>query len=76
MQAITRPQGTPLEHTSIPYLLSMQTAGQVQNMRFAKKRVDDMLTQADELEGTIASMERMNALIATAGRDELTTWSE
>ena len=63
VQGITRPQGTPLEHTSIPFLISMQTAGQVQNMQFAKKRIDDMLTQADQLDGTIASIERMNALM-------------
>ena len=29
VQAITRPAGTPIAHTSIPYLLSMQGAGQL-----------------------------------------------
>ena len=24
VQAVTRPEGTPIEHTSIPYMLSMQ----------------------------------------------------
>ena len=33
VQAVTRPQGTPLEHTSIPFLLSIQTAGQIQNLK-------------------------------------------
>ena len=32
VQGVTRPEGTPLEHTSIPFLLSIQTAGQLQNM--------------------------------------------
>ena len=29
VQAITRPEGTPIEHTSIPFMLSMQNASQV-----------------------------------------------
>jgi len=63
VQSVTRPQGTPLAHTSIPFLLSMQNAGQVENLQFAKTRMKDMLTLADELGGTISAMERMNALM-------------
>ncbi|HEY9303278.1 MAG TPA: RND family transporter [Mycobacterium sp.] len=63
VQSITRPQGTPLEHTSIPFLLSMQNAGQVQNLQFAKTRMKDMLTLANQLGGTISAMERMNTLM-------------
>lgn len=62
VQGITRPQGTPLEHTSIPFLLSMQTAGQLQNLQFAKNRMSDMMTLADQLGSTIGSLERMNTL--------------
>ena len=28
VQGITRPEGTPIEHTSIPFMISMQNAGQ------------------------------------------------
>ncbi len=63
VQSITRPQGTPLEHTSIPFLLSIQNAGQLQNLQFAKTRMKDMLKLADELGGTISALERMNALM-------------
>ncbi|MEZ0383691.1 RND family transporter [Mycobacterium sp. pW045] len=59
VQAITRPQGTPLEHTSIPFQMSMQNAGQMQTMQFQKKRMDDMLTQADAMGETIATMREM-----------------
>ncbi|MDD7812494.1 RND family transporter [Mycobacterium sp. CSUR Q5927] len=59
VQAITRPQGTPLEHTSIPFQISMQNAGQMQTMQFQKKRMDDMLTQADAMGETIATMRQM-----------------
>ncbi|HUB58673.1 MAG TPA: RND family transporter [Mycobacterium sp.] len=63
VQSVTRPQGTPLAHTSIPFLLSMQNAGSVENVQFAKTRMKDMLTLADQLGGTISAMERMNALL-------------
>ncbi|OBI81550.1 RND family transporter [Mycobacterium sp. 1245805.9] len=61
--AITRPEGTPIEHTSIPFLLSMQNAGQMQTMKFQKNSIDDMLKQADALTSTIATMNRMYGLM-------------
>jgi RND superfamily putative drug exporter len=63
VQSVTRPQGTPLEHTSIPFLLSMQSAGALQNLQVAKSRLNDMTTLADQLGGTISAMERMNVLM-------------
>jgi RND superfamily putative drug exporter len=63
VQAITRPQGTVMEHTSIPFQLSMQNAGQVQTMKFQKARMDDMLKQADELEVTMNRMRHMYGLM-------------
>ena len=49
VQGITRPEGTPIEHTSIPFLLSLQSAGQVQTMQFQQERINDMLKQADDM---------------------------
>ncbi|MCV7089266.1 MMPL/RND family transporter [Mycobacterium interjectum] len=49
VQAATRPEGTPMRHTSIPYMLSMQVAGQQQFLFFQKERLKDMLKQADML---------------------------
>jgi RND superfamily putative drug exporter len=63
VQSVTRPQGTPLEHTSIPFLLSMQNAGQLQNLQVAKGRLDDLTKLADQLNGTINSLQRMNGLM-------------
>ncbi|MGB3477472.1 MAG: RND family transporter [Mycobacterium sp.] len=63
VQGVTRPEGTPLGHTSIPFLLSMQSAGQMQNLDFVKSRVADMRQQANDLEGTIASLQRMYGLM-------------
>jgi putative drug exporter of the RND superfamily len=63
VQAITRPQGTAMEHTSIPFQLSMQNAGQLQNLKFQQDRMNDMLKQADELAATTATMKRMYGLM-------------
>jgi putative drug exporter of the RND superfamily len=63
VQAITRPTGTPIAHTSIPFMLSMQNAGMLQNMGFQKDRMNDLLKQADELAETINLMQRMYGLI-------------
>lgn len=54
VQGITRPEGTPIERTSIPFLISLQNAGQVQMMKHMRARVDDMLTQADLMDKQIA----------------------
>jgi len=62
VQGITRPEGTPIEHTSIPFLISMQNAGMVQNMRFMKDRTKDMLKMADIMTRQIALMKRMYEL--------------
>jgi RND superfamily putative drug exporter len=63
VQAITRPEGTPIEHTSIPFMLSMSQAGQLQNLQFMKDRMNDLVTQADEMTKTINLMQRMYGLM-------------
>jgi putative drug exporter of the RND superfamily len=63
VQGITRPNGTPLEHTSIPFLLSASNAGQLQNLPFQMDRMNDMLVQADEMAKTISLMQRMYGLM-------------
>ncbi|KUI06063.1 RND family transporter [Mycobacterium sp. IS-3022] len=63
VQAPTRPAGEPLQHTTIPFMISMGQASQVQMLPFQKARMDDMLKQADEMTKTIALMNRMYALM-------------
>ncbi len=63
VQAITRPDGTTMDHTSIPFQMSMQNAGQLQNMKYQRDRMNDMLVQADEMAKTIATMQRMYGLM-------------
>lgn len=59
VQGITRPEGTPIDHTSIPFQISIQTAGQQQNMKYMKERVKDMLKQADDMAKMISIMQHM-----------------
>ena len=53
VQAITRPDGTTMDHTSIPFQMSMQNAGQVQTLKYQRDRMNDMLKQADDMAKTI-----------------------
>ena len=62
VQGITRPEGTPIEHTSIPFLLSLQNATQIQMMHYMKLRTDDVLKQADMMTRQIAIMKRLYEL--------------
>jgi len=59
VQTITRPLGSPIEHSSIPFLLGAQNAGTLQSAKFNDDNSAQMLEQADELSRSIASMERM-----------------
>jgi putative drug exporter of the RND superfamily len=62
VQAITRPQGTPIEHTSIPFQISMQSVTQQMNQKYQQDQMADMLKQADEMQTTIDSMVKMQSL--------------
>jgi RND superfamily putative drug exporter len=63
VQGVTRPEGTPLAHTSIPYIMSMSQSNQLTNMAFQKDRMNDMLKQAEELGKMIALMQHMVSLL-------------
>ena len=62
VQAITRPQGTSIEHTSIPFQISMQGVTQQMNQKYQQDQMADMLKQADEMQTTIDSMVKMQSL--------------
>jgi RND superfamily putative drug exporter len=59
VQTITRPLGAPIEHTSIPFQISMQNTTQVENQEYMKKRMADMLEQAAAMQNTIETMQHM-----------------
>ena len=64
VQAITRPLGTPIEHTSIPFTISMQNTTQVENQQYMHQRMADMLKQADAMQQSIDTMQRMYSITA------------
>lgn len=63
VQSITRPLGTPIEHSSIPFLISMNGTTQTMNQTYLNNRMEDMLVQAGEMEKQIDNMQHMYALM-------------
>jgi len=63
-QAITRPEGTPIEHTSIPFMISMQGTSQKLTQKYNEGLTAKMLEQAADMQTTIDQMERMGNLTA------------
>jgi len=62
VQSMTRPLGTPIDHASIPFQMSMQTAGQAQNLQYQADRAGDILKQANEIKKTIDIMQKQYTL--------------
>jgi RND superfamily putative drug exporter len=62
VQAITRPEGKPIEHTSIPFQVSMQGTTNQMNQKYLQDRMADMLVQADEIQTTIDTLTQMSNL--------------
>ncbi|OBJ44825.1 hypothetical protein A5630_15585 [Mycolicibacterium mucogenicum] len=62
VQTITRPLGTPIEHTSIPYQISMQGTNQQMNQSYSEDRTADLLVQAEDISATIDILRQQMAL--------------
>lgn len=62
VQAITRPEGTPIEHTSIPFMIGMQGTTQKLTQKYSEDLTAGMLKQAEEMQTTIDQMQRMQNL--------------
>jgi RND superfamily putative drug exporter len=63
VQTITRPLGTPVEHSSIPFVLGMQGTLQTLNTSYLQDRMKDMLKQGDDMAATIDNMQQMYELM-------------
>ena len=59
VQTITRPLGAPIEHSSLPFVIAMNSSSTLQTAKFVNDSMASMLEQADELGRTIAVMEHM-----------------
>jgi putative drug exporter of the RND superfamily len=63
VQAITRPLGAPIAHTSIPFQISMQGTTLAENMKYMHDRMADMRAVADQMTGVIDTMQSMLTLM-------------
>lgn len=59
VQSITRPLGSPIAHSSIPYQVSMQSVPITQNLQFLKQRVSDLDSMSVNLGTMIDAMTRI-----------------
>lgn len=59
VQTITRPLGAPIEHSSIPFVIAMNSSSTLQTAKFMNDSMASMLEQADEMGRTIAVMQHM-----------------
>ena len=53
VQSITRPLGTPLDHTSIPFQISAGNSSQINNLPFQQARTADLLKQVGVIDDTV-----------------------
>ncbi|MBX5486148.1 MAG: MMPL family transporter [Mycolicibacterium hassiacum] len=59
VQTITRPDGDPIEHSTIPYLIGMQGTTQIMNNDYQQQNLENLLRQADDLQASIDAMTEM-----------------
>jgi RND superfamily putative drug exporter len=62
VQSITRPLGTPLDHTSIPFQISAGSASQINNLPFQQARGADLLKQVDVINSSVDILRQNLAL--------------
>ncbi len=62
VQSITRPLGTPLDHTSIPFQISAGNSGQIENLPFQQARAADLLNQVKVIDQSIDVLRQQYAL--------------
>src|SRR5208283_636968 len=62
VRSMTRPLGTPLEHTSLAFQISAGSIGSIENLHYQNERAQDLLKQADQLRDTIRILNQQYAL--------------
>ncbi|MCB0924000.1 MAG: MMPL family transporter [Mycobacterium sp.] len=58
VQSITRPLGTPLDHSSLGFQMSAQNSAQIQNLPFQQSQARDLLDQISEISTSIDLLKR------------------
>jgi RND superfamily putative drug exporter len=62
VQTITRPDGQPMDHSTIPYAMSQQSLLNKLNEQYQGDRTADMLKQANDMQTNIDTMEKMQGI--------------
>ncbi|MDH6245762.1 MMPL family transporter [Mycobacterium sp. OTB74] len=62
VQTITRPEGKPIEHTSIPFMMSMNGVTQKMNEKYMQDMMANMLKQANDMQVNIDTMTKMQSI--------------
>ncbi|MGD9619312.1 MAG: RND family transporter [Mycolicibacterium sp.] len=79
VQSITRPLGTPLDHTSLGFQMSAQSSAQIQNLPFQQSQAEDLLAQVAEISESIALLQQQYELqrqAAAATNEQVTAFRE
>ncbi|OBJ05414.1 hypothetical protein A5660_16385 [Mycobacterium alsense] len=56
VQTITRPLGTPLDHSTLGFQMGAQAAQRIQTQHYQEEQANNLLKQADELRMTMATL--------------------
>jgi RND superfamily putative drug exporter len=67
VQTITRPLGTPLDHSTLGYQMGVQGVSQQMTRDYMENQMDQMLVMANQMGTMVTTMERMLAIM-----DEMT----
>ena len=67
VQSITRPLGTPLDHSSIPFQISAGSSAQIQNLPFQQARAADLIKQVSVIDNGIDVLRQQYALQQQSG---------
>ena len=59
VQTITRPDGKPIKHSTIPFQISMQGTTSTMNQKYQQDSFADLLKQADDMQTMIGNLEHM-----------------
>jgi putative drug exporter of the RND superfamily len=77
VQSMTRPLGTPIEHTSLAFQISAGSIGNIENLHYQKDRAQDLLKQANTLRDTIGILNQQYGLqkqLAASTHEETQTF--
>jgi putative drug exporter of the RND superfamily len=56
VQTITRPLGTPLDHSTLGFQMGAQAAGRIETQHYQEEQAKNLLKQSDELRKTMATL--------------------